>query len=53
MEIFLRVFLVLAGLTVVTLILRNPSGSSTVINSLAQGSSTTFGTFINGVPSSA
>ncbi len=53
MEIFLRIFLALVGLTVLVVIVRDASGSSKVIDSLAQGSSTTFGTFINGVPQSS
>jgi hypothetical protein len=50
METATRWFLALASLTVLTLILRNPQGTSTVIGSLASGSNTVFGTFIQGVP---
>lgn len=53
MEMFMRVFLVLAGLTFVAMIMKAPKNFSTAINGLAQGSSTTFGTFLDAVPSNS
>jgi hypothetical protein len=50
METATRWFLALASLAVVAMVLRNPSGTSTVISGLAQGSNTVFGTFVNAVP---
>jgi ABC-type uncharacterized transport system ATPase component len=52
MEDVLRIFTALVGLTFVVIVFRNPTGTSTVIKSLAGGTSQTFGTFIQGVPTS-
>jgi hypothetical protein len=52
METVLRIFTALVGLTFFVILFRNPSGTGTVINSVAGGTSKVFGTFINGVPTS-
>jgi hypothetical protein len=53
MELVLRIFIGLSTLAILAMVLRNPSGTSTVIGSLATGSNTVFGTFVNAVPQGA
>ena len=52
METVLRIFTALVGLTFFVILFRNPTGTGQVIGSLATGTNTVFGTFINGVPTS-